>query len=435
MIFLYRKFALSVTLVTIMSSVATAQVSVEPRNVTFESEQQVPVIPDDVDTTIEQADAGKSRKSGEFVVAPLPSRSPLLGWTLTLPAMYLYRPSQVDDDEPAWITGAMGLYSENDSKGVGLFHRMHLDEDRWRLMGAAFYADMNYDFFGIGGNPDTSIPLNQLLRAYLLQALRQVRPNLFVGLRATGVAGIRHGGLEALHRGFVGQRPHQRLRVQWITDANLFVGLRATLSNSEVRLKIPDGILPPGVDLPDVSANFDLTTLAPRLQYDSRDNEFYPTAGMLVEGAVALGREALGSDNEYEKYEFDVNGYRSIAARCVGDTALALEYVSGDAPFFVLPAFGAGADLRGYQTGSYRDRFMFAAQAEYRHRIGEKIRLVAFGGVGTTAADFAGWSSTLWSIGTGFRWVVAPQNQMSLRVDIARGRDETEFYVGLGEAF
>ncbi len=375
-----------------MTSVAIAQVSVEPRNMTFESEQQVPAIPDDVDTTIDQADAGKSRKSGEFVVAPLPSRSPLLGWTLTLPAMYLYRPPQVDDDDPAWITGAMALYSENDSKGAGLFHRMHLDKDKWRVLGAVFYADMNYEFFGIGGNPDTSIPLNQLLRAYLLEALRQVRPNLFVGLRAT-------------------------------------------LSNSEVRLKLPGGSLPPGIDLPDVSANFDLTTLAPRLQYDSRDSEFYPTAGMLLESSVALGREALGSDNDYEKYEFDVNGYRSVAARGVLATRLALQYVSGDAPFFVLPAFGAGADLRGYQTGSYRDRFMFAAQAEYRHRIGQKIRLVAFGGVGTTAADFAGWSRTLWSVGAGFRWVVAPQNELSLRVDIARGRDETEFYVGLGEAF
>jgi len=118
---------------------------------TFESEQQVPAIPDDVDTTIGQAGAGKSRKSGEFVVAPLPSRNPLLGWTLTLPAMYLYRPPQVDDDDPAWITGAMALYSENDSKGAGLFHRMHLDKDRWRVLGAVFYADMNYEFFGIGG--------------------------------------------------------------------------------------------------------------------------------------------------------------------------------------------------------------------------------------------------------------------------------------------
>jgi hypothetical protein len=49
--------------------------------------------------------------------------------------------------------------------------------------------------------------------------------------------------------------------------------------------------------------------------------------------------------------------------------------------------------------------------------------------------DFAGWSDSLWSIGAGIRWVVAPENDFSLRVDVARGRTGTQFYVGLGEAF
>jgi hypothetical protein len=31
--------------------------------------------------------------------------------------------------------------------------------------------------------------------------------------------------------------------------------------------------------------------------------------------------------------------------------------------------------------------------------------------------------------------VLAPKNDISLRVDIARGRDETVYYVGIGEAF
>jgi len=31
--------------------------------------------------------------------------------------------------------------------------------------------------------------------------------------------------------------------------------------------------------------------------------------------------------------------------------------------------------------------------------------------------------------------VVAPKNGMSLRLDVAQGRDDTEFYIGIGEAF
>ena len=114
---------------------------------------------------------------------------------------------------------------------------------------------------------------------------------------------------------------------------------------------------------------------------------------------------------------------------------VATQYTTGNTPFFLYPAFGQGADLRGYEMGSYRDRFLVAAQAEYRHRFTERIGAVAFGGVGSVAPDFAGWEETLWSVGAGFRWVIAPKNNISLRVDIARGRDETIYYVGIGEAF
>ena len=85
--------------------------------------------------------------------------------------------------------------------------------------------------------------------------------------------------------------------------------------------------------------------------------------------------------------------------------------------------------------GSYRDRFLVAAQAEYRHRFTKRIGAVAFGGAGSVAPDFGGWEKTLWSVGAGFRWVLAPKNNISLRLDIARGRDETIYYVGVGEAF
>ena len=66
---------------------------------------------------------------------------------------------------------------------------------------------------------------------------------------------------------------------------------------------------------------------------------------------------------------------------------------------FLYPAFGQGADLRGYQMGSYRDQFLVAAQAEYRHRFTERIGAVAFAGVGSVSPDFSGWEKTLGSFG------------------------------------
>jgi len=95
----------------------------------------------------------------------------------------------------------------------------------------------------------------------------------------------------------------------------------------------------------------------------------------------------------------------------------------------------SGADLRGYQTGTYRDRFLFAAQAEWRQRLSPRWGAVAFAGVGTVAPDFGRWGETLPSAGVGLRWVAAPKNNLSVRVDIAWGRGDNEFYVSIGEAF
>ncbi|MEJ2275166.1 MAG: BamA/TamA family outer membrane protein [Woeseiaceae bacterium] len=383
---------LATTCLLIVMTGAWADSPVQPRNVTFEGELEVPALPDDVDTDNAQQSGDPEARGREFVIVPIPSRTPLLGWTLQLPAMYFYKPAAQSDKDPAWITGAMALYTEDGGWGAGLFQRMNLAEDRWRLMGAAAYADLEYDFYGIGGDPDTSIPLNQTIGLVTIQALRRV-------------------------------------------SEQVYVGLRIVTSQSEISLDINDDLLPPGIDLPEIGTDINLTSLAPRVRYDSRNNEFSPSAGMYAEASVTLGRSWLGSDSDYEKWKADFNHYRAVSGAGVLATRVAMQYLGGEAPFFVYPAFGSGADLRGYETGAYRDRFLFAAQTEYRHRLRKRLGVVAFGGVGTIAPEFANWEDSLWSVGAGIRWVVAPENDFSLRIDIARGRTGTQFYVGLGEAF
>ena len=367
---------------------ANADTQVTPGALQLESERGVPAIPGDVDDELEELGS----RNREFVLAPLPSRNPLLGWTLAVPAMFLYKPSFAVEEDTTWISGLMGFYAENDSWGAGAFHKMSVGGDRWRIMGAVFSADLNYDYFGIGGDPDLSIPLNQPMSLLMAEALRRVRPNLFVGLRAS-------------------------------------------LSNTEVSLDLPPGLLPPGVTPPDISADFNLATVAPRLQFDTRDNQFYPMEGSLLDATLSFGLESLGSDRDYEKYQFEFNNYRKFTASGVLAFRAAFEYAGGDAPFFVYPAFGAGADLRGYQTGTYRDRFLLATQVEYRHRLTQRLGVVGFAGIGTVSDEFGRWSKSLPSLGAGVRWVVAPKNGMSLRLDVAQGRDDTEFYIGIGEAF
>ncbi len=384
-----KKGWLLALLAVLSMDIANAQVSVQPGVLELEREQGVAGVPGDGPDREEAAVEAPGR---EFVIAPLPSRSPLLGWTLSVPALWLYKPASSDPEDTTWITGAVAFYTENESIGGGLFHRMSLGGDRWRVMGAGFTADLRYDNFGIGGEPDRVIPLAQDVDFVMAEALRRVAPGLFIGLR--------------------GQ-----------------------VTQTSTGIDLPDDLLPPGVSPGDLTLDLDLNALVPRLVYDTRDSQFYPREGWLVEGEAVVARDAIGSDVDYELHKWFANRYLSLTDRGVLALRVATEYASSDTPFFLYPAFGAEADLRGYQTGTYRDQFLFAAQAEWRQSLTERWRAVAFAGIGTVAPEAFDWGRSLPSVGLGVRWVVAPKNDLSLRFDVAWGRGDNEFYVSIGEAF
>lgn len=379
----------------LVASPAVAQdVIIVPGGVELEERLGVPAAPGDVagaDAEPEN-DEGPGKGGREFIVAPLPSRNPLLGWTLALPALFLYQPEFSQSGDTPWITGAGAFYAENESLGVGLFHKMSLGGDQWRVTAAAFTADLRYDYFGIGGRLNQGLPLKQDTDLLLAEGLYRVRPNMYLGLQAMA-------------------------------------------ASTATGLDLPADLLPPGTPPPELSLDIELVNLAPKFVFDTRDNPFYPRDGWLVEGTMSLSRTAFGSDVDYERHDWALNRYFSLTERATLAVRVATEYVGGDAPFFVVPAFGAGSDLRGYQTGTYRDRFLFAAQAEWRQRLSQRWGAVAFAGIGTVAPEFGRWGESLPAAGVGLRWVAAPKNNLSVRVDAAWGRGENEFYVSIGEAF
>mgnify|MGYP006284070461 FL=1 len=370
---------------------ASAQeVRIVPGGVELEERLGVPSVPGDVVEPLDHA-PGKDKPAREFVIAPLPSRNPLLGWTLALPLVWLYQPAFSQPEDSVWTTGGAVFTAEGESVGGGLFHRMSLGGDQWRLAAAGFTADLRYEYFGIGGSPDDGIPLRQDVDFAVVHALYRVAPSLFLGVRASG-------------------------------------------SQSDTAIDLPPG-LPPGTLSEDLDLDIGLVTLGPMLVYDTRDNRFYPRSGWLIEGRADIARTGLGSDVDYESHNWAFNRYETLTEQGTLALRVATRYVSGDVPFFLVPGFGSGSDLRGYQTGTYRDRFLFAAQAEWRERLTDRWGVVAFAGIGTVAPDFAGWDETLPAAGIGLRWVAAPKNELSVRFDVAWGRGDSEFYVSIGEAF
>jgi Omp85 superfamily domain len=336
-----------------------------------------------------------SSNKSEFVVAPIPFLSPSIGFGSGLGAGYIYNPASAGTNAPPWVTGGGGFYSDNGSWGAGAAHKMNWNEDRWRLFAAAGYADLKYDFFGIGsgaGEAGQSVPLRQ-----------------------TGA-----GGVIELLRG-VGNH--------W------YVGGRYLLGNVQTSVETSGPNVPPAlVGLP-LRLDTRLSAFGLRLQRDTRNSTFYPTHGALFDVEVNFFEDALGSDSTFQTYVVAYNRYFELATNQVLAVRGYGRGTGGDAPFFSLSSFGSGADLRGYTPGRYRDKLMFAVQAEYRWRFTERFGLVAFGGVGSVAPEIGQFDKLLPSAGTGLRYLLAKENNVSLRFDAAWGRDEHTFYVGIGEAF
>jgi hypothetical protein len=101
-----------------------------------------------------------------------------------------------------------------------------------------------------------------------------------------------------------------------------------------------------------------------------------------------------------------------------------------------MSTFGGSTDLRGYPSGRYRDKMMYALQGEYRWAVNDRWILTGFGGFGEVAPNLGEFGKNfLPAAGVGARFIVSQKHRVSLSFDVAHGKDGTEYYFGVGEAF
>jgi hypothetical protein len=102
-------------------------------------------------------------------------------------------------------------------------------------------------------------------------------------------------------------------------------------------------------------------------------------------------------------------------------------WTEGDAPFFLLSTFGGSTDLRGYASGRFRDRMMYAAQTEYRWQFSDRWIFTGFVGFGEVADRFSNFGNNyLPAAGVGTRFVLSKEHRVGLSFDVATGTEGTE---------
>lgn len=335
-------------------------------------------------------------KRGEFVIAPIPMINPTLDNGLAMVVGYLYRLDQSDMTTPPSLTLGMIFKTSNGSSGGGAVQQLHLDHDRYRILVAAGYGSLNYDYFGTGseaGGSGISIPLTQ------------------------------EGGM-GLAEGLVD------VGAQW------YVGGRYQLMDMRVAIDEPQPASGAPV-IPAGDVKLRTAALGPRVQRDTRDNPFYPTRGIVANAMAAFYGESLGGRRSYQSYEAWFSNYVSGGSRQVVAWRIAACATANDVPFYDNCQLGKSQDLRGYVVGQYRDRVMIAGQVEYRAEVWRRVGATAFIGGGEVAPTFARltWQDALPGGGLGLRYTLAKRNHVNLRADYAWGQSSHALYISVGEAF
>lgn len=173
------------------------------------------------------------------------------------------------------------------------------------------------------------------------------------------------------------------------------------------------------------------------INYDTRDNIFFPGRGWLVD-ASAYGESSLtGSQFNYRRFSADAARYWTLGKKGV----LALNAVSvfsfGDVPFHQMPMIGGTKRLRGYFEGKYRDNHLLILQGEYRQPLFWRLGAVAFGGLGMVSDRVENLSvrHTRHHFGTGLRLTIDKAQKINIRADYGWGYRSSGFYLTFGEAF
>jgi hypothetical protein len=179
--------------------------------------------------------------------------------------------------------------------------------------------------------------------------------------------------------------------------------------------------------------------LAPGLLWDTRDHLLTPTRGALYELSVGAYGSLLGGEYDFGDLQLDLRQYLPIPFWPTHVLAVQLyaQVQLGEVPFYKLAHLGGEDMLRGYFEGRYRDKALFALQAEYRFPLVWRFSGVVHGALGQVA--HTPWllpsRRPLWSLGPGARLMLNTDERLNLRCDLGFGAHTWGIYVGIGEAF
>ena len=270
---------------------------------------------------------------------------------------------------PPNITGVGGAATDNGTWFAGAFHFHTWGGDRYRYIGGLGKAHLEADFYGALNKP----------RAYGLDGDFLIQQLLFKMGESHWYIGPRY----------------------------TFLGTKTTFEGSVIE----------GLNLEPRDRRAGKASVV--VDYDSRDNMFYPSKGLYMEGEAGLSRDWLGSTQSFEIYNLRGYGWQPVGKAWVWGLRLDTQFARGDVPFYAAPF----VSLRGVASGQYQDNNVVVGEVEGRYNVNARWSVLGFGGAGKAWGrwhDFDN-TDTAWNAGLGFRYLIARKLGVTVGMDVARG--------------
>ncbi len=343
----------------------------------------------------------KDPSRGRFLPIPIFITEPAIGEGLGLALAYFHRqkdpsgkktlasPNSIGDISreqapPPTVTGVFAAYTSNKTAATGVGHANTFKDDHIRFTGLVALADVKSTF-------------------YLLD-----KPFKF-NLEGTFL--------------------YQETRFRF-ADSRWFwgIGLSYLDASNVFQVELPE-------EVPIELLRHDLRNigLSAKLAWDTRDNTSMPNRGQLFDLAVWRYDEAIGGDFDYWNAKLKLLSFHPLNEKFVLGLRLEYSTIDGRAPFFAVP----WVSLRGIPALRYQGQRVAVAEVEGRYNFSPKWALIGFIGAGSTSSNDPAFDTAqdIHSYGLGGRYRIFEAQNIWVGIDIAKGPEETNWYIQVGHAW
>ncbi|MGS0680537.1 BamA/TamA family outer membrane protein [Shewanella sp. 125m-7] len=223
-----------------------------------------------------------------------------------------------------------------------------------------------------------------------------------------------------------------------IKKSPLFVGLSQKYLNLDLSSRREFSDIPP--ELIDrlramINTSPRVSSLGAIIEYDSLNNFFLPTSGYNYLFEYDWFSKEIGSDYNYQTFNAKGSNYWPVSAKFTLGVKLQYQAIESDnrLPIFTYPYI----DLRGIPKNRYQGQNVSAGEVQLMWKINPRWMLVSFVGSGLAGKS----NSDMWdseqqsAYGAGFRYTIARRYGLHMGIDLARGPEDTAWYVNVGTGF